>query len=472
MVTKMQQTITLAYIPQLPKGSFHKEINSFHILTHPTKPSWAVVNSFGWEILKLCNGINSISNIISTVQSQHDVSRDIAEKDITAFIASITKTGILSNETPQAMIQPAAIKSVFLHLTDACNLSCKHCYAKNMSEGKTELTDRELVLFLENFYAAGGKALVLSGGEPLLRKNFKNIFEVNPDAHFTLLTNATLIDDECASFLSRCNVSIQASIDGSTAEVHDSIRGAGAFYAALKGIEHLKHRGLLRKINLCTTVMKQNIDDLPNIFPLARKLGIPFVRFLPLRRKGNARYNWQDIQGGVTAGDYERFYKYVFDSAMKQYPEIEIRCGLSGYILDSKKLSGDGHWCPIGKNIVVDTRGNVYPCSLLIEDKFNIGNVRQNSMDDIQSHPVLVELLEARITRKNRIDRCKHCMWKNFCQASCMGSVYEQQNTILNTDEFCDFRIQLFEQSVIKLARNKSSVTPQPPFGDTATECF
>ena len=53
-----------------------------------------------------------------------------------------------------------------------------------------------------------------------------------------------------------------------------------------------------------------------------------------------------------------------------------------------------------------------------------------------------------------------------------MGSVYEQQNTILNTDEFCDFRIQLFEQSVLKLARNKSSVTPQTTFGDTATECF
>ena len=286
MVIKCNMILHWPISRQLPKGSFHKEINSFHILTHPTKPSWAVVNSFGWEILKLCNGINSIRNIISAVQSQHDVSRDIAEKDIIAFIASIIKTGILSNETPQTIIQPAAIKSVFLHLTDKCNLSCKHCYAKNMSEGKTELTDRELVLFLENFYAAGGKALVLSGGEPLLRKNFKNIFAINPDAHFTLLTNATLIDNECALFLSRYNVSIQASIDGSTAEVHDSIRGAGAFYAAIKGIEHLKQRGLLSKINLCTTVMRQNIDDLPNIFPLARKLGIPFVRFLPLRKRG------------------------------------------------------------------------------------------------------------------------------------------------------------------------------------------
>lgn len=468
----MQPTITLAYIPQLPGGSFHKEINSFHILTHPTKPSWAVVNSFGWEILKLCNGINSIATIISTVQAQHDVSRDTAEKDITAFIASITKTGILSNETPQALIQPAAIKSVFLHLTDACNLSCKHCYAKNMSRGETELTDRELISFLEKFYAAGGKALVLSGGEPLLRKNIKSVFEVNPAANFTLLTNATLIDDACASFLSRFDVSIQVSIDGSTAAVHDSIRGAGSFCAAVKGIEHLQHRGLLNKINLCTTVMRQNIDDLPNIFPLARKLGIPFVRFLPLRRKGNARHNWQDIQGSVTAGDYERFYAYVFDTAMPQYPDIDIRCGLSGYILDPKKMMDDGHWCPIGRNIVVDTRGNVYPCSLLMEDKFNIGNITEHGMEEIQSHPVLRELTAARGTRMNSIERCMHCMWKNFCQASCMGSAYDQHNTILHNDDFCDFRIKLFEQGVIKLAHNKSSAAPQMPFGDTSAECF
>jgi len=468
----MQPDITLDYIPKLPEGTFHKEIDSFHILTHHRKPAWAIVNSFGLKILELCNGKNTIRNIINIIQSQYDVTQDAAEKDTISFLASIAKTGILKDETGHLIVQPAAIKSVFLHLTDKCNLSCKHCYANNMSAGGAELTDQELISFLDRFYSSGGKALVLSGGEPLLRKNIKNIFNINPAAYFTLLTNATLIDDACASFLAQFNVSIQVSIDGSTAAVHDSIRGAGSFYAAVKGIEHLKQRGLLNKINLCTTIMKQNINDLPNIFPLARRLGISFVRFLPLRKKGNARYNWQDIQGSVTAMDYEYFYAYVFDTVMPQYPDIDIRCGLSGYILDPKKMLDDGHWCPIGRNIVVDTRGNVYPCSLLIEDKFKMGNIKEHCMDEIQSHPVLQDLLEARSTRKNSIDRCRNCMWKNFCQASCMGSIYEQQNTILNTDDFCDFRIKLFEQSVIKLARNKTSATPQMPFGDTSAECF
>jgi radical SAM protein with 4Fe4S-binding SPASM domain len=468
----MQPDITLDFIPKLPEGTFHKEIDSFQILTHPKKPVWAIVNSFGLKLLELSNGKNTIRTIVSVIKSQYDISQDTAERDITSFFASIAKTGILKDETEQPIVKPAAIKSVFLHLTDKCNLSCKHCYANNMSAGGAELTDQELISFLDRFYSSGGKALVLSGGEPLLRKNIKDIFNINPAAHFTLLTNATLIDDACASFLAQFNIAIQVSIDGSTAAVHDSIRGTGSFQEAITGVEHLKQRGLLNKINLCTTIMRQNISDLPNIFPLARKLGIPFVRFLPLRRKGNARDNWQDIQGSVTSADYEHFYAYVFDTVMPQYPDIDIRCGLSGYILDPKKMMDDGHWCPIGRNIVVDTRGNVYPCSLLIEDKFKIGNINEHCMDEIQSHPVLRDLLEARITRKNSIKKCMNCMWKNFCQASCMGSIYEQKNTIFDTDDFCNFRIKLFERGVIKLAHNKTSSKPHTPSGDASAECF
>ena len=468
----MLNNTLLTATPQLPEGSFHKEIESFHIITHPSRPSWAVINKFGWEILQQCNGRNSINDIINTIKYQYDISDSIIRDDVATFIQSVTKSGIMSNDELPAQANAAAIKSAFLHLTDTCNLHCKHCYAHNMSEGNPELTDKELTSFVEKFYEAGGKALVISGGEPLLRKNFKNIFEINPEAHFILLTNATLIDENYASFLARFNVSIQVSIDGATAGVHDSIRGNGAFHAAMKGIEHLQRCGLQNKINLCTTVMQQNINDLPNIFALASSLGIPFVRFLPLRRKGNARTNWQDIQGEVSVKDYEQFYTYVFKTAMRQYPELDIRCGLSGFIVDPKKLMDDGHWCPIGKNIIIDTRGNVYPCSLLINDRFKIGNIKENTFNDILKHPTLLELMAARNKRKDTIEKCKTCMWKNFCQSSCLGSVFEQQGTIWDTDEFCDFRIRLYEQSVIKLAHNRSSATPPMPIGDTTEECF
>jgi len=464
--------MTLENIPQLPKDFFHKEIDSLHVITHPTRPAWVVVNSFGWEILKLCDGVNSTQNIVNYIKSQYDVSNKTAVNDVATFIASIEKTGVLINGKTSDILPEISLQSLFFHLTDKCNLQCKHCYVKNMSEGKAEVSDKEMVSFIESFYAAGGKGLVLSGGEPLLRKNFKRIFEINPAAHYSILTNATLINDEYALFLSKFRVAIQVSIDGSTAAVHDSIRGEGAFNAAIAGIECLKKRGLLSKLNTSTTIMKQNINDLPNILKLASSLGIPLVRFLPLRKRGNAQINWQEVQGELTARDYELFYKYVYEKAILQYPDLDIRCGISGYILNPKKLMDNGHWCPIGKNVVIDTKGNVYPCSLLIGEKFRLGNIAKNSIEEIKSHPVMQDLIAALSTRKNKIEKCRSCMWKNFCQSSCMGAAYDKQGTIYDTGDFCDFRIKLYEQSVIKLANLKSSATPQIPCGDTSTECF
>ena len=456
--------------PKLPADTFHKKVDSYHIITHPLKPSWMVVNDFGWEILKLCNGKHSVSDIMHTVKSRYTVPEDIIARDINQFMASVDKSGFLS-EGARTTGASCSIKSVFLHLTDKCNLSCKHCYAKNMSARGSELTDKEIASFLEKFYAAGGRAVVLSGGEPLLRNNFKKIFQVNPAAEFILLTNATLIDDESAAFLAQYNVSIQVSMDGATAKIHDSIRGKGSFAAAMAGLEHLKRRGLQKRINFCTTIMRQNLNDLPNIFNLARSTGIPFVRFLPLRKKGNARYNWDDIQSGVTAKDYETFFRYALHEAIDQYPDLDIRCGLTGYILDSRKLMSDGCWCPIGKNIVVDTMGNMYPCSLFMDEQFKLGNIKDNSISDIQSNPVLNDLVMAREERKTKTERCCRCMWRNFCQGSCMGVVLEQHGTIWETDEFCDFRIALYEQSVIKLAGEKNTQT-RKNIGDSTSECY
>jgi len=106
-----------------------------------------------------------------------------------------------------------------------------------------------------------------------------------------------------------------------------------------------------------------------------------------------------------------------------------------------------------------------------MDEQFKLGNIRDNSINDIQSNPVLNELVLARAKRKTKNERCCRCMWRNFCQGSCMGVVLEQHGTIWETDEFCDFRIALFEQSVIKLAEEKN-LHPRKNIGDTTSECY
>jgi radical SAM protein with 4Fe4S-binding SPASM domain len=340
-----------------------------------------------------------------------------------------------------------------------------------MSEGCQELATQEYFTFLEQFYAEGSNAVVISVGEPLITNKFKQILEINPKAHIRLLTNATIIDERWAAYLSKFNISIQVSIDGSNKSIHDSIRGEGSFAAAMTGVEHLIRQGMQKRIIFCTTIMKQNLMDLPNIFQLAKNMGISCVRFLPLRKQGNAGVNWNIIQNDVTRKDYENFYRYVFDCAMLKYPELNISCGLSGYVLDSKKIGADG-WCPVGMKIVIDTKGDVFPCVLLMDDKFKIGNIKTNSIEDLKSNLTLKNLSCARVERKNKIKKCSTCMWKNFCQGSCMGEGYEKKGTIWDTDEFCEFRKNLYEQSVIKLSKEITFKKHSEPGEDINTECF
>ena len=157
--------------------------------------------------------------------------------------------------------------------------------------------------------------------------------------------------------------------------------------------------------------------------------------------------------------------------AMLKYPELNISGGLSGYVLDSKKIGADG-WCPVGKKIVIDTKGDVFPCVLLMDEKFKIGNIKTNRIEDLKSNLTLQNLSCARAERKNKIDKCRICMWKNFCQSSCMGEAHEKKGTIWDTDEFCAFRKNLYEQSVIKLSKEITFKKHRELGEDINTECF
>ena len=191
----------LTYKPKLPFGYFHKKIDSTHIITHPSRPSWVVSNNLGWEILKQCNGKNTVNDIINKMAGIYNASKEVIENDIAAFITSAIKSGIFNSQSNSPTTEKATIASVFLHLTDKCNLRCKHCYALDMSEGCQELTTQEYITFLEQFYAEGGKSVVVSGGEPLITKKLKKILEINPKADIRLLTNATMIDEKWAAYL-------------------------------------------------------------------------------------------------------------------------------------------------------------------------------------------------------------------------------------------------------------------------------
>ncbi len=168
-------------------------------------------------------------------------------------------------------------------LTDRCNWDCVHCYVgphRETDRGKAdeELSTQEVFSCLDQVADAGCLSLLLTGGEPLLRKDFPAIYE-RAKTHgmlVTVFTNGTLIDDDILDLFEDLPPhAVEVTVYGSSASTHDSItRTPGSFDRCLAGVERLRENRI--RLKLKTILMTLNSHDWPGIQELARSRGLDF----------------------------------------------------------------------------------------------------------------------------------------------------------------------------------------------------
>jgi radical SAM protein with 4Fe4S-binding SPASM domain len=174
-----------------------------------------------------------------------------------------------------------------LELTERCNLNCAHCYinrpAGEQEAQVQELTTRQWRTLLDEMAEAGALWTLFTGGEPLLRPDFCELY-----AHakrlgmiVTIFTNATLITPELADFLLDWPpFMVEVTVYGNTPETFEAVtRVPGSYQRCLQGIDILMARGL--PIRLKTMAMTLNVHELGDLKVWAESLGLPF-RYDPL----------------------------------------------------------------------------------------------------------------------------------------------------------------------------------------------
>jgi radical SAM protein with 4Fe4S-binding SPASM domain len=418
-----------------------------YILLHPTCPRWIAVNGTSLEIADLLDKGQSVEEAAGHLVARYGIPFESAREDALYVAEQLAKQHFLHGNSKDLSVRSPTLSSVFLHITTRCNLSCSHCYIASPSNN--DLPVSLIFRLIDEMQESHCASVTLSGGEPLLHPEIRALLGyAAPKVKLQLLTNGTLIDREWAEFLAQTISSIQISVDGSTQETHDAIRGNGTFDRAMRAVECLQNAGLAERITLSATIMKQNLDDLPGIIALAERLGIPSVRFLPLRNTGRAREQWNRIGAELKVEHSERFYEFVFDLQRTRRDCVNVSCGLSGFLLTlPDHESGDEYWCPVGKKLVIDTDGNVYPCVLLMEDDFRLGNVFHQSLGEALDSDRMAKLCSTLLERRRKIAQCSGCLWQNLCQAGCMGQAFDHHGTIWDTDHFCDFRKKTYQNA-------------------------
>ena len=177
---------------------------------------------------------------------------------------------------------------VIWNLIRRCNLTCKHCYAFSADHDYPgELSTQQVFDVMDDLKAFKVPALILSGGEPLLRPD---IFEIAERAkamkfYVGLSTNGTLIDAPLAERIHATGFDyVGISLDGIGA-THDKFRRLqGAFDLSLGAVRHLQKLGT--KVGLRFTMTDLNAHDLPNLLALMLAEGVDKFYFSHLNYAG------------------------------------------------------------------------------------------------------------------------------------------------------------------------------------------
>jgi radical SAM protein with 4Fe4S-binding SPASM domain len=418
-------------------------------ILHPLRSSWMVMNATARAISsRLLRGVVP-AEVATDLARECKIPYGVALEDVFRVQDKLKASHFLNPEDTAVPKRNPEPRSIFFHLTRQCNLSCPHCCAgSRASEIPMDLPTELVIDLVDQLKASGGRSITLSGGEALFHPDTLAIIEhARPELEIRLLTNGTQIDRNLAAFLFENRAEVQVSIDGSNATVHDAIRGSGTFEKALRALHLLQEAGLSDKLNTATTVMRQNLGDLPNIIDLAERLGIPLVRFLPLRKHGTAVHRWSEIGEGLRREDSESFYDFVVHSGQPAHSCVEVRCGLSGFLLTMPEEASEDIWCPVGRQLVVDVDGSAYPCTVMMMHEFRLGSVFTDSVDKLFSSAPMQEVCGALAERRIRIKRCSNCVWRNLCQGGCMAMALEHKGTIWETDDFCDYRQKVYREA-------------------------
>jgi radical SAM protein with 4Fe4S-binding SPASM domain len=165
-----------------------------------------------------------------------------------------------------------------IELTPFCNLKCVHCYITPCEVKGNLLSTAELCRIIDEMAEAGCLWLLLTGGEPLLRPDFLDIYAhaKNKGILISLFTNATLLTPAIADYLAEFPPRmVEITLYGATKQTYEKITGvAGSYEKCLRGIEMLKERQI--PLALKSVALTVNKHEIPAMQEYAEKMGVAF----------------------------------------------------------------------------------------------------------------------------------------------------------------------------------------------------
>jgi MoaA/NifB/PqqE/SkfB family radical SAM enzyme len=308
--------------------------------------------------------------------------------------------------------------------TRRCNLACRHCYIRHAGPDHDEMTTSQLTHVLDELARAGMFFIVVTGGDPLLRSDFKEVYlhALAIGLIPTVFTNATLITPELAGFLaSHPPRRMEVSVYGHTRETYEFVTGVpGSFDRFRAGVSALLERGVL--LRLKAMVMQANKHEFEDIKAWVKSLHCEFRydAVIHPRLDGDHSPNKERLSAS--------------EAVSIQVAEPSDRAEVEAYLtLVKDGLPPREQLFECGAGVMtmhVDAAGQAHPCMLWRNDPYNL---LTSPLDERWfSH------IEEIRNRPSPPGRCTSCGERGLCNYCPPLASLEAGNPSAPTSYYCD----------------------------------
>ncbi len=341
-----------------------------------------------------------------------------------------------------------APKWIAWEITRRCNLRCVHCRSSSEREitGHPDFPLEEAYRIIDDIATYAQPVVVLSGGEPLVRKDVFEIAHYGTDKglRMCLATNGTLVREDICEKIKESGIRIVSlSLDGSDERVHDDFRNQeGAFSGTIRAAELFKKHHIEFIINSSFT--KRNQEEIPKVYRLAKDLGATAWYMFMIVPTGRGEDIMKEL---ISKDDYEEILEWHYEME-KNEDAMLVRptCAPHYYrvILQKSKQEGEkfkrrslkfstggAKGCIAGQLIcLIDVDENVLPCSYFPEPA---GNLKEQAFKEIWENSELFKELR---NFKSYKGKCGSCEYVSVC-GGCRARAYSVYGDYLEEEPFC-----------------------------------
>jgi len=346
-------------------------------------------------------------------------------------------------------------------VTKACNLRCLHCHVSAQEAMPDELNINEAMRTIDEMKALGTEALIFSGGEPLLRKEFVTTLAQHCDDRgiiTAMLSNGLLMTHKVALELRDAGIkAVGIPIDSVYPEKHDYLRNVpGSFKRGVAAIKACLDMDL--EVIVTTMALKDTCDEIPKRIEFLDSLGVDEVAvydLVPVGRGHDVMDQAMTMKQRINLIRYlqakqeESEMVFTMSGGLPLYPEIAMEMH-KAHDSKPKDLLIKEFWihnavgCHAGIfYFSLRPNGDVYPCTFL---PIKVGNIREQSLIDIWYNSKTLNTLRQRSVLKGK---CGTCEYRETC-GGCRGRAYACTGDFLETDPVC-LRDLMIEEKVSPL---------------------